>query len=119
MDNTTFLLHALTLLGFNSTELLPGDTCEQRLAHTEVDIDLLVYPAGDDLSMEVRYWGIVQHQYVGRYGECFPLLLKIQEAIENKLSEDEYETEEAYWWNENSDEEDSAYQDYPDKSGKV
>lgn len=46
------------------------------------------------------------------------LLVKIQEAIENKLSEDEYETEEAYWWNENSDEEDSAYQDYPDKSGK-
>ena len=110
MDNTTFLLHALTLLGFNSTELLPGDTCEQRLAHKEVDIDVLVYPAGEDLSMEVRYWGIVQHQYAGRYGECFPLLLKIQEAIE---------TEEAYWWNENSDEEDSAYQDYPDKSGKV
>ena len=47
------------------------------------------------------------------------MLVKIQEAIENKLSEDEYETEEAYWWNENSDEEDSAYQDYPDKSGKV
>ena len=66
MDNTTFLLHALTLLGFNSTELLPGDTCEQRLAHTEVDIDVLVYPAGDDLSMEVRYWGETK----GSHGSC-------------------------------------------------